>query len=132
MPQLANLVLTDRAATPVNHTYTPRDIVNGVAAVVESTGIPIGDNTVTCSLVTTSAGRKKAVLKGSFPIVQTQTINGVSAPVVVRTSYVEMTFSFDGTSTEQERKDAVGLMASALDPTKALINDCLTKLQSIY
>jgi len=132
MPQLANLVLTDRAATPVNHTYTPRDIVSGVAAVVESTGVPIGDNTVTCSLTSTSSGRKKVVLKGTFPIVQTQTINGISTPTVVRTSYVTFEFSFDATSTEQERKDAVGLMASALDPTKILINDCVTKLQGIY
>jgi hypothetical protein len=132
MPQLGNLVLTDRAATPVNHTYTPRDIVNGVASVVESTGIPIGDNLFTASLTKTSGGRYKAVLKGTFPVVQTQTINGVSTPVVVRTTYAELTFSFADTSALQERKDALGLMASSLDPAKALINDMLTKLENIY
>nr|UUW21330.1 MAG: coat protein [Sanya fiers-like virus 26] len=133
MPQLANLVLTDRAATPVNHTFTPRDIVNNVATVEEATGgVPIGFNRVTVGLVRTQSGRYKATLKGSFPIVQTQTINGVSSPVVVRTGYFDLTLSFDATSSEQERKDVVGMLASALDPSKTLVNDVVTKLQSVY
>lgn len=132
MPQLQNIVLTDRAATPVNHTYTPRDIVGGVAEVVESTGVPIGDNRFTVSLKETAQGRFKGVLKGQFPIVQNQTINGVTTPVVVRTSYCTMEFSFDKSSTEQERKDCVGLMQSSLDTSKTLVNDSIVKLQGIY
>lgn len=132
MPQLQNIVLTDRAATPVNHTYTPRDIVNGVAEVVESTGVPIGDNRFTVSLKETAQGRFKGVLKGQFPIVQNQTINGVTTPVVVRTSYCTVEFSFDKSSTEQERKDCVGLMQSSLDASKTLVNDSIVKLQGVY
>lgn len=132
MPQLQNIVLTDRAATPVNHTYTPRDIVGGVAEVVESTGVPIGDNRFTVSLKETAQGRFKGVLKGQFPIVQNQTINGVTTPVVVRTSYCTMEFSFDKSSTEQERKDCVGLMQSSLDASKTLVNDSIVKLQGVY
>lgn len=132
MPQLQNIVLTDRAATPVNHTYTPRDIVGGVAEVVESTGVPIGDNRFTVSLKETAQGRFKGVLKGQFPIVQNQTINGVTTPVVVRTSYCTMEFSFDKSSTEQERKDCVGLMQSSLDTSKTLVNDSIVKLQGVY
>lgn len=132
MPQLQNIVLTDRAATPVNHTYTPRDIVNGVAEVVESTGVPIGDNRFTVSLKETAQGRFKGVLKGQFPIVQNQTINGVTTPVVVRTSYCTVEFSFDKSSTEQERKDCVGLMQSSMDASKTLVNDSIVKLQGVY
>lgn len=132
MPQLQNIVLTDRAAVPVNHTYTPRDIVGGVAEVVESTGVPIGDNRFTVSLKETAQGRFKGVLKGQFPIVQNQTINGVTTPVVVRTSYCTMEFSFDKSSTEQERKDCVGLMQSSLDASKTLVNDSIVKLQGVY
>lgn len=132
MPQLQNIVLTDRAATPVNHTYTPRDIVGGVAEVVESTGVPIGDNRFTVSLKETAQGRFKGVLKGQFPIVQNQTINGVTTPVVVRTSYCTVEFSFDKSSTEQERKDCVGLMQSSLDASKTLVNDSIVKLQGVY
>jgi hypothetical protein len=133
MPQLQNLVLTDRAATPVNHTFTPLDITNGVGSVVESTGVPVGNNRVQLSLTRTKdSGRYKAVLKFTFPIVQTQTINGVSTPVVVRTAYSELNFFFDPASTTQERKDAVGMVQSALDSSKPLTNDLLTLLQGVY
>ena len=133
MPQLQNLVVLDREATPVSHTFTPRNISDGVGEVVESSGVPIGENAVTVSLRRTApANRYKAVVKGRFPIVQTQTVNGVSTPVVVRTANAELTFSFDATSTEQERKNVVGMMANALDPSKVLVNDLLTKLQGVY
>lgn len=133
MPQLQNLVLTDRAATPVNHTFTPLDITNGVGSVVESSGVPIGNNRVQASLVRTNGtGRYKGTLKFTFPVVQTQTVNGVSTPVVVRTSYADLSFTFDPSSSEQERKDVVGMVQSALDASKVLTNDLLVKLQGIY
>lgn len=130
MPQLANLVLEDRSATP-NHTFVPRDIIAGVATVEESTGIPIGNNRISVSLVRTQGGRYKATLKGSFPIVQTQTVNGISNPVVVRTGYFDCTFAFAENSTEEERHNVVGLLYSALDPG-IWVNDVLTKLQGVY
>lgn len=132
MPQLQNIVLTDRAATPVNHTFVPLDIQNSVGTVVESTGIPIGQNALSVSLRQTAGGRYKGVLKLVLPIVQTQTVNGVSSPVVVRTAYADLTFSFDASSTEQERKDMVGMLASSLDPAKVLVNDTIVKLQGVY
>jgi hypothetical protein len=132
MPQLQNLVLSDRESTPVAHTFTPRDITGGVGTVVESTGVPIGENTVTVSLRKTPSGRYKAVIKGRFPIVQTQDVNGIESPVVVRTAYAELTFDFDQTSTEQERKNVVGMMEDALTSDEPLTNDVLTKLQGVY
>lgn len=132
MPSLQNLVLTDRAATPVDHTFTPRDIVSGLGTVVETSGVPIGEKRVQVALNRTTSGRYKGLLKMQIPVVQTETINGVSTPKVVRTSYVDCTFTFDGSSTEQERKDTVGMLASALDPSKTLVNDAVIKLQGIY
>lgn len=131
MPQLQNLVLTDRASTPVAHTFVPRDIVAGVGTVVETTGVPIGEPRVSISLNRTPT-RVNGLLKFNFPIVQTQVINGVSTPVVVRAAIVDMKFSFDNTSTEQERKDVVGMVYSALAPAATLVNDTLTKLQGVY
>jgi len=66
------------------------------------------------------------------PIVQTQTINGVSTPVVVRTGYAEATFSFDASSSEQERKDVVGMFYSSLATGAVLVNDTITKTQGIW
>lgn len=132
MPQLQNLVLTDRAATPVAHTFIPRAIDGNVATVTESSGTPIGDNKVSLSMAKTSAGRYKAVVKMAFPIVQTETINGVSRPVVVRTAYADANFNFDASSTEAERNNVVGMFADAFGIGKVLVNDTVVKLQGIY
>ena len=133
MPQLQNLVLTDRATTPVNHTFTPLDFISpGVGRVVESSGVPVGNNEVTVGLSKTAAGAYKARVRLTLPIVQTETVNGVSRPTVVRIGRADVLFSFEKTSTEQERKDLVGMLASALDPSKTLVNDTVVKLQGVY
>lgn len=131
MPQLQNLVLADRAATPVNHTFSPLEINNGVATVVESAGVPIGDKRFSIALNKTSTNRYKATVKFVVPIVQDEVLNGITRPTVVRT-YIDATFTFDNTSTEQERKDAVGMFADSLAASKVLVNDTIVKLQGIY
>jgi hypothetical protein len=131
MPQLANLILTDRAATPVNHTLVPRDITNGVGAVVESSGVPIGETRFTVGVTKTASGRYKTTARLQVPIVVNETINGVTRPTVARTGYADVTFTFDETSTEQERKDLIGMFQSSLDSSK-WTNDVLVKLQSVY
>lgn len=132
MPQLANLILTDRAATPVAHTFTPLDIKDGVGVVVESTGVPIGERRFSVSLQKTSSNRYKPSLRLVIPVVQDATVNGVTKPTVVRTAYADITFNFDQTSSEQERKDVVGMIQSSLDASKALVNDTVVKLQGVY
>lgn len=132
MPQLQTLVLTDRTpTTAVDHTFQPRDIKTGVGAVVESTGVPIGDKRFTISLRQVNT-RYRAQMQLAVPVVQTQTINGVSTPVVVRTAYADLTFTFDAASTEQERTDIVGMLSSALGTSKTLVNDTVVKLQGVY
>lgn len=134
MPQLQNLVLTDRATpTPVNHTFTPLGIdpKTGVAALEESTGVPFGAPKYTL-LTRRVNGRFKVTLRLSVPIMATATVNGVSTPVIVRTSYVDSTFTFEESSSEQERKDVVGQFADSLAAGKALVNDTLVKLQGVY
>lgn len=132
MPQLQNLVLTDRATTPVNHTFAPRDITGGVGAVVESSGVPVGDSRYTIGLRQTASKKYVGTIRLAVPVVQNQTINGVTTPVVVRTGFADATFTFDSTSSEQERKDLVGMFASSLDTSKVLVNDTLVKLQGVY
>lgn len=99
---------------------------------VESSGVPVGNNRFSISLRKTSTGKYKVQMNLTLPIVQNETINGVTTPKVVRTGYAECTFTMDSTSTLQERKDLVGLLYSALDPAKVLVNDTVTNLQGIY
>lgn len=136
MPALQNLVLTDRATpTPVNHTFVPDGIdQQNVGAVVNSgaSGVPAGAERFTISMRKGGDNRYKGKLKLTLPILVTETINGVSVPKVARQTIVNVSFDFDERSTEQERKDAVGMTYSALDSSKVLVNDTLTKVQSIW
>lgn len=132
MSARTNLVITDRATTPVNHTYSPDGTDgNGVHVWSEKTGVPAGNPKFTARLSKTSAGYK-IQLKLQLPVVQTQTINGVSSPTVVRTAYVDSTITFSRLSSDQERKDAIGLFASSLAASQTQINDMLVNLSDVY
>lgn len=132
MSARTNLVLTDRAATPVAHTFSPDgDDANGVHVFSEKVGVPAGYSRYTASLRQTS-GKFRALLKLAVPVTQTQIINGVSNPVVVRTSYAELSFTFDALSSAQERADIVGMLASSLNASQAQINDMVVNVSDIY
>lgn len=131
MPQLQTLVLKDRAATPKDHTFTPRNVESNVGTVVETTGVPVGEPRFSISLRQT-ADNYKAELRLMVPVIQTQVVNAVSSPVVVRQAIASATFTFAKTSTEAERNDIVGMFASSLAADKTLVNDCLVKLGGIY
>jgi len=131
MPLLQTTVLADRETTPVNHTFVPRDVKDGRGVVVNSTGVPIGDERLTVAMKEATS-RYNGEVKLVLPVVQNETINGVVRPTVVRTAYVTMNFSFDKSSTLQERKNAVGLAAAALATNKPLINDAFINLESVW
>jgi len=131
MPQLQNLVLTDRATTPVAHTFTPRDISNGVASVIETSGVPVGENRLSLSMRRT-ATKMKGRLVLTMPIVQNETINGITRPVVVRTAIASVDVTYDPTSSEQERTNLMGMLADSLGTGKVLVHDTFVKLQAVY
>jgi hypothetical protein len=124
MPQLANLVLKDHLAADV--TFSPRDITNGVATTVSSTGVPLGEKVATFSNTKTAAGKRKVTLKITLPVVQDVVVSGISKPTVVRAAYGELTFSFADTSNTVERQDMLAAMKAMLADTtqiKPLIED---------
>lgn len=131
MPQLQQLVLTDRAATPVAHTFTPVDIQQNVGTVSERTGSPVADPIYSISN-RRSGDNFKVTIKMSVPVVQNETINGISRPIVVRSAYVQATFTFSKDSTEEERDNVVGMFADSFGTGKALVNDTLVKLEGVY
>lgn len=134
MAQLQNLVLTDRSTpTPVNHTFVPARIdANGAGYVKETTGVPIGEPNYSVRVFKTSGGSYRINLRLVVPIVQTETVNGVSSPKIVRSGYCDLTVTVSSLSTEQERKDLIGLFASSLESSKTLVNDALINLNPPY
>lgn len=133
MSARGNLILKDQAGTPVSHTYSPDGDANGVHIFSEkASGVPAGFPTFTASLRKQANGKFRAQLKLSVPVVQTQVISGISSPVVVRTAFVEVFTTFDGLSTDQERKDAIALMREALLPASTQVYNLLTVPEDIY
>lgn len=110
MPALANLTLVGPGAT--NHVFKPRDIVQGVATLVESTGVPLEDRKATASITRTANGRVKVVLKLQFPVCQDMEVNGVTKPTLVRTAYADITLSADSSSTTEERQELIEMVNS--------------------
>ncbi|DAD51560.1 TPA_asm: coat protein [ssRNA phage Esthiorhiza.2_51] len=129
MVQLTSLVLKDHAAADV--TFAPRDIVNGVATTVNSTGVPIGEQLASFAVSKTQAGKRKVTMKIVLPVVQDVTYSGVTRPTVVRTAYAELTLTFDGTSSTTERQDLhAALKAMLADTTQ--IKPLIETLASPY
>lgn len=133
MPTLQNLVLKDRTpGTPVDHTFTPDNVENGVGTVVESNGTKVGDSKFTISRKKSASGRHNIVGKLTIPVVVMETINGVQYPKVVRTAYVEVKASFDSASTTQERTNAIGMAQDSLSTTKTLVHKTFVDLEGIW
>jgi hypothetical protein len=132
MAARTDLILTDGQATPVAHTFTPDGSdANGVHIFSEKSGIPADDSRFTVSL-RRSGGRFRVSIKLAVPVTQLQTVNGVSNPLVVRTGYAEVGFTFDETSSMQERWDVVRMLSSALGADQAQIEALVVGLSDIY
>lgn len=132
MPNFVPIVLTDRAPTPVAHTFIPRGIDTGVATAVESTGVPLGERRLSFATNRTTSGRVKVSVKLAFPIVQDATVNGITKPTVVRTTYVDLSLNYDGASTLQERNDIVGMIYSLLATSQTSASKVLVDLEGLY
>lgn len=132
MSARTTLVINDRKATPVAHTFTPDgDDQNGVHLYSEKGSVPAGNPRFSAALRQTG-GKYRPTLRLQIPVVQTQNISGIESPVVVRTAYIEVSATFDALSTTGERADAVGLMVNALAASQTQINDLFVGLSDIY
>ena len=131
MPQAASIVVNDRETTPVAHTFAPRSVAPGSATFVEANSVPIGEK----QLIIRSqkkGSRYHSRITLSVPTLVTETINGVSVPKVPRTAFVAIDFRFDDTSSLQERKNAVGMIANALAASNTVVDGAVTGLEGIW
>lgn len=132
MPALTSLVLKDRATTPVDHTFTPSELKDGVGTVVESSGQKIGDSKYSVSSRKTAGGRYAAKVKLEVPVVENQTVNGVTRPVVTRVAYATVDFSFAADSTTAERNNLVGMLADSFAKSKTLVDKTIVDLEGVW
>lgn len=132
MPALQSVSVLDRTpVTPVAHVFQPRDVSSGVGVVVNSAGVPVGEEKLTVSS-RKSGAKFRGKLTLTMPVVVNETINGVVTPKVVRTAYVTVETTFDETSSTQERTNAMGMIADALGTSKTLVHNALVGLEGVY
>lgn len=133
MPSMANVVLTDRAGTPVNHTFTPQGKEGESGGRYTKAGASsLGDYTFKISPRKTPGGRRKIDLDLSLPVLVTETINGVNSYTVARTARASATFDFAPDTTLQERKDIVGMFYTALAAATAQVDSVLTVGENVW
>lgn len=134
MPSIQNVVLKDRQATPVNHTFTPRSVSNGTGVVAEAaaSGTAIGENRLSVSSRTTAGNRRKSDLKFSFKKVAMSTVNGVEVPQIVDTAYVTITYDFGPNWTEAERNNIQGQVEDSQRTTSTLVYNTVVKAEAVY
>lgn len=135
MAAFSNVVLTDRAATPVNHTFVPAGYeAKDVAAFVESAsgGVPEGSSRLTASVRKTPSGNYKVVLKLDVPVLVTEVVNGVSINKIDSVDRAEVTFTYSGKSTTARRNNLAGMTESALKSAQVLLNDLIVNLNPAY
>lgn len=132
MAQRASFAVLDRETTPLSHTFVPRSPADSsVVLFAETATVPIGERTFTIS--TRKTGTKyRTRIKLESPVLVTEVINGVSRPSVPRIAYADLTFTFEDTSTAQERANVVGMFANSLAAAQTMINATLVNLEAIW
>lgn len=129
MPAIGALSILDNKGTPVAHVFTPASSLGTLTKYTNNAAsIPAGRETLSLEMASpvsaTAAYRLK--LKYTFPTVAV--VNTVDT--VVRQSSAEVTINYSQSSTLQERKDAMRIVANSL--LNASIMAVGDNLETIY
>lgn len=109
MPSNTPIVIADGAATPVNHTFAPDNIVGNTTNWVEVvSGVPVGYPKLQYVRrePVNGGSQWKIVLSMSQPkVITTTDTSGKTVTSVDYTNRIEINYLVDRRSTKQERKD---------------------------
>lgn len=132
MPAFNPVDLKDHQATPVVHTFKPlTKELGGLFVWSESDGVPLNSNRLT-ALRKESEKQIKPSVRIQVPKVQTETVNGISRPVVVYTDYVNIEFSFSKASSLEDRKELRALARNILTDTTAAFSAFFDDLENFH
>jgi hypothetical protein len=130
---IANLVLADGQATPVNKTFIPMDCTSALATWTDrSSGIALGMPTVTLS-VSKENERVRALAKVTLPVMEV--ISGADggytpSPKVAYTCIGKLEMVFPNRSVLQNRKDIVALVKNLM--SNAVITKAAEEFERPY
>lgn len=106
MAAIASLVLADGAATPVNHTFTPVNVVNGVASWKDkSGGVPAGYPQVTLSVREPSKASSTFKVQAKITVPKLETSPNFLVPTEAYRNLMNIDVVMHERCTDQDRKD---------------------------
>jgi hypothetical protein len=121
MPSITTLTIDDRESTPVSHTYVPSAGEGSkYQSWVSSNGVIVADKRLALTNKMNGTSRKTGLVFAD-PIVADETINGVTRPLVIRSGYAELRFTFSVDSTLQERANLVGKIHNVTAPEQVFM-----------
>lgn len=135
MPTMQNVILKDRQATPVSHTFNPRDLRDGVGHLAKpnADGTSVGESKVRISSRPKGGNKWETTYETVFPKVVSEMVNGVAVPRVIGTSVIRTVVEWSPEHTETERDNAMGMHQSGLDKTgQPLLYPILVQRQGIF
>lgn len=130
MPAIGNIVLADATSpTPVNHTFAPSSTDGARAKFANrSATTPRGFETLVIEVVPPNGSQGAHRVRASMGDPTEVTSNGVT--VVDHINSCELTLNFSQSSTEQERKDLVKMLANLLNDSTFV--NVASKIEPIY
>ena len=137
MGQIANITLTDAAATPVNRVFNPANRINENTYkwINRASGIPIGFDVLTLAQRPGDGkGATKLSLRLVTPILEVtspSTASGIQpAPTIAYTPLAVVEFVLPDRCTLQNRKDLLAMMRDAL--SESVITTLVQDLDFVY
>jgi len=137
MAAIATLTLPDGLATPVNHTFSPVNVINGVAKWSDrSSGIALGYPTVTYSLRQPVKGSRayKLSMKVWTPILEQTSPSTSTGIQPAPTKAYDLLFTIEAIlperSTLQQRKDILAYVKAAL--SNSVVTNGVNDFESVF
>lgn len=133
MPLLAPIVLTDEESTPVSHTFSPVSSTSqGLSTFLERdpSGKPsLGSKLTIATSRVSGNGAFKRKIRIHIPVIELDA-NGVGQ--VVDADIIEIDCKFSKSSTDQARKNIMGMTSDLLGPDSALVRAVAVNLEGIW
>jgi hypothetical protein len=122
---MANIVVPDAASTPVDHTFVPVDLVDGLAhwqerAADSSVGYWDLNLRSRAPSKRDGTGVYKVTTSLRIPVVADETVNGIVMPKLVRFHQISVTHFMPADGLLQERKDVRKILSGIINDSQYL------------
>ncbi len=131
MADFTTITVNDREDTPVAHSFVPASRPSGDSVLFKEAGVvPLGDSTVTARVTRLPNGSYRCRLVLKVPNLGTRVADGITNYELLDEAYAETVFRFSARSTEQQRKNVIGMHANMLAASVTPVNDAFTKVEA--